>query len=225
MPAVDFKASRPTGSGQVLRGEIESLCSDFALRLSAEVGRAAASTLARTEKAAVAETARTLEQVAAAMRKIRAADRAASVLTALVDVLPAFCRRVVLLLRTGGRMIAFRSAGSDERPGLSEGEQLSFELASAPAIARAVESRSTVTATGAQGDISTRLATELAYVEEDVVRVVPMSLRKTVIGVLIVDGPPIQDPAIETLVLAVEAWIEALGTRPGFREDRATDLG
>ena len=122
-------------------------------------------------------------------------------------------------------MIAFRSAGSVERPGLREGEQLSFALASAPAIARAVESRRTVTATGAQGDISRRLSTELAYVEEDDVRVVPMLLRKTVIGVLIADGPPLQDSAIETLVLAAEAWIEALGMRPGLKADRTTDLG
>ena len=122
-------------------------------------------------------------------------------------------------------MVAFRSAGSDERPGLGEGEQLSFGLASAPAITQAVESRGTVTATSAQCNISSRLSAELAYVEEDDDRVVPMLPRNTAIGVLLSDGPPIQDSAIETLVLGSGAWIEAHGSRPGSHAYRATDLG
>lgn len=172
----------------------------------------------------MAETARALEEVAAAMRKIRSADHAAAVLTQLVDAVPVFCRRAVLLLRSGDRMIGFHSAGPPARPALGGREQLSFEISSAPSIRRAVETKLKVDAKGAQRDISHRLSTEMAYADDEDVRVVPVVLRNTVIGVLLVDGEPIQDSAIETLVLASEAWIEALGSRSDSKQGGEANL-
>lgn len=208
------------GSHQFLRNEIESLCKDYSSRLSREVGRVAESSLARTKEAADADATQVLEDVARSARKIRSAGEAATVLSELVDATSLFCRRTALLLHAGGRMVGFRSAGASERRQLHESDQLAFDLGSAPAIAHAVENRLMVQTKGAQHNISQILSRRLAYGDEEEVQVFPLTLRDTVIGVLLANGGRIRTAAIETLILASEAWIEALGSRPQSRAQK-----
>ena len=226
MPRVDFHVPPRIGWHQVLRSEIESLGRHCASRSSTEVGRAAESTLVRTKRAAVAETAQEeLEHVAGATRKIRNADEAAAVLKELGEAALSFCRRAVPMLHTGGRLVGFRSAGSSDRPAVNESGRLAFEHTSVPASARAVKTRDTVITQDAQHNTSQALSEGLANGEEDEVRVFPLVIRNTVIGAVVADGPTIRTPAIETSVLAREARIEAIGSRRDSKAHRSASLG
>ena len=98
--------------------------------------------------------------------------------------------------------------------------KLSLGLVGAPAIAHAVESRDTVITKGSQQNLSRRLCQGLGYGDEDDVSVHPVVLRNTVLGVLLVNEPIVVPAAIEALVQASEAWIEALGSRPGSGDDQ-----
>ena len=156
-----------------------------------------------------------LEGLSQAIRKIRGTSEAVEVLTELVDVTPQFCARTALLLRSGGRLIGFRAAGNGTCPDEEGMRKLSLGLVGAPAIAHAVESRDTVVTKGSQQNLSRRLCQGLGYGDEDDVNVHPVVLRNTVLGVLLVNEPIVVPAAIEALVQASEAWIEAIGSRPG----------
>lgn len=161
-----------------------------------------------------------LEGLSQAIRKIRGTSEAVEVLTELVDVTPQFCARTALLLRSGGRLIGFRAAGNGTCPDEEGMRKLSLGLVGAPAIAHAVESRDTVVTKGSQQNLSRRLCQGLGYGDEDDVNVHPVVLRNTVLGVLLVNEPIVVPAAIEALVQASEAWIEALGSRPGSGDDQ-----
>ncbi len=118
-----------------------------------------------------------------------------------------------MLLHRGGKVVGFRSAGPGEAPEKSELERLSIELASAPAIAHAVESKDPVVTAATQDNLSQKLWKQFAVEEDGEVRVYPLVLRNTVLAVLLVGGPTVRSPAIEALVLIAEAWIEVLGSR------------
>lgn len=168
----------------------------------------------------LAETKGYLEGLARAIRKIRATSDAVEALSELVDVAPRFCARSALLLRSGGRLIGFRAAGNGTCPDADGMRKLSLGLVGAPAIAHAVESRDTVVTKGSQQNLSRRLSQGLGYGDEDDVSVHPVVLRDTVLGVLLVNGPAVAPAAIEALVQASEAWIEALGSRPETGDDQ-----
>lgn len=161
-----------------------------------------------------------LESLSQAIRKIRGTSEAVEVLTELVDVTPQFCARTALLLRSGGRLIGFRAAGNGTCPDEEGMRKLSLGLVGAPAIAHAVESRDTVVTKGSQQNLSRRLCQGLGYGDEDDVSVHPVVLRNTVLGVLLVNEPIVVPAAIEALVQASEAWIEALGSRPDSGDDQ-----
>lgn len=181
--------------------------------------QAAAETKARLEEI-LAETKGHLEGLARAIRKIRGTSDAVEVLSELVDVTPRFCARSALLLRSGGRLIGFRAAGNGTCPDAEGMQKLSLGLVGAPAIAHAVESRDTVVTKGSQQNLSRRLSQGLGYGDEDEVSVHPVVLRDTVLGVLLINEPVVAPAAIEALVQASEAWIEALGSRPESGEDQ-----
>lgn len=161
-----------------------------------------------------------LEGLAQAIRKIRGTSEAVEVLSELVDVTPRFCARSALLLRSGGRLIGFRAAGNGTCPDADGMRKLSLGMVGAPAIAHAVESRDTVVTKGSQQNLSRRLSQGLGYGDEDQISVHPVVLRDTVLGVLLVNEPVVATAAIEALVQASEAWIEALGSRPESGEDQ-----
>lgn len=168
----------------------------------------------------LAETKGHLEGLARAIRKIRATSDAVEALSELVDVAPQFCTRSALLLRSGGRLIGFRAAGNGTCPDADGMRKLSLGLVGAPAIAHAVESRDTVVTKGSQQNLSRRLSQGLGYGDEDAVSVHPVVLRDTVLGVLLANEPVVAPAAIEALVQASEAWIEALGSRPESGDDQ-----
>ena len=181
--------------------------------------RAAAETKDRLE-GLLAEAKSHLDGLAQAIRKIRGTSEAVEVLSELVDVTPRFCARSALLLRSGGRLIGFRAAGNGTCPDAEGMQKLSLGLVGAPAIAHAVESRDTVVTNGSQQNLSRRLSQGLGYGDEDQISVHPVVLRDTVLGVLLVNEPVVATAAIEALVQASEAWIEALGSRPESGEDQ-----
>ena len=216
------------GSRLSVREEIQSVCQAHSVRLAEELGgilegveEAGADRLAEFRKQADSELDETLAGVARSIRKVRAADEPTAVLTELVNSASQFCRRAALLLRSGDTLIGFRSAGEGLRPDLSKLADLSLQLASAPAIAHAVESRETVATKATQHDLSRALCSELGIGEGSPVTVVPLILRNTVLGVFLAEGPQVRSAAIEALVLTAEAWIEVLGSRQESKANEA----
>ena len=181
--------------------------------MGSELGRVAQASLDRAKEAAASETDELVDAIAGAIRKIRSAGDASGVLSETVESAPSFCRTAVLLLHRGGNVIGFGSAGEGDRPEQSELARLSFNLASAPAIAHAVESRDTVVTKATQDNISQKLWKQFAFDPDEELQVYPLVLRSTVLAVLLVSGPSVRTTVIETLVLTAEAWIEALGSR------------
>ena len=71
-------------------------------------------------------------------------------------------------------------------------------------------------ATGAAADLSAEAAAALGYGESDRVLVYPLRLRGKALAVVLIDeseGAPIESAAVEALIAAGEAWIEAVGAR------------
>ena len=194
-----------------LQSEIERTCQEHSARLGAEVARVAAAGVARAGEAAASERRETVDRIAQGIRRIRDASEARAVLTALVETATSFCDRATLLLHSGGSVIGFRSARVGETA--RDLEQLSVDVASAPALVHAIESRDTVVTTATRHSVSLRLWKRLAYDDGIEVRVHPLVLRDTVLAVLLADGPSEQSSIIEALVLTAEAWLEALGSR------------
>ncbi len=183
-------------------------------RLSAEMERLAEDSLARTKEASARETSQILDRISGAIRRIRNAGEVSAVLAELVETSALFSRRAALLLHSEGTLIGFHSAGQGCTARDLEG--LSVGLASAPAIAHAIETRDTVVSTATQRNVSHGLWKRLSYAGDEDLRVQPLILRETVLAVLIVEGGTLRAAVVEVLVLTAEAWIEALGSR----EDR-----
>ncbi len=204
------------------RDEIKSICESHSVRLAEELGRvvdgmerAAEERFTAASDAAESELNELLDGIADSIRRIHAAKDPTSALTELVDTASRSCRRATMLLYSGGKAIGFRSSGNSQHPDSSELAGLSIEVASAPAIAHAVESRDTVVTQATHHNLSHALCQRLAYADDDQVSVYPLILRDTVLGILLVDGEQVRPAAIEALVLTAEAWIEALGSRQG----------
>ncbi len=170
-------------------------------------------------EAARTELKGVLTEISGSIRKIRAAGEPDSVLTELVHAAARCCRRAAVLLRSGETVIGFRAAGGDQEQGRSGSVPLSIQLASAPAIAHATESKETVVTEATQHNLSQALCKEFAYGQDEQVTLYPLVLRDTVLGVLLVDGNRVREDVIEAMILTAEAWIEALGSRPGNKDD------
>ncbi len=194
---------------------IDSLCQDHASSLSAEITRVAEAELAHAKEELAAESGVQLDGLASAIRRIREAEEPVGVLTELVEAAPLFCNRAALWLHRDGRVVGFRAAGSGGHPDVDGMKALSLECSAAPAIAHAVQSRDTVITQGAGHNLSPELSQCFEYGDEQEVRVHPLVLRNTVLAVLLVDGDSVHVAAIEAMTLVAEAWIEALGSRPG----------
>ena len=221
MREVEAKSAPPPVPRTPLERRIESLCRDHASRLSVEVLQAAEYSLQESKLAAADSLVKSLDDVVASVRRIRAADRPAAALSELVGAATATCNRAVLLLCADRRLIPFRPQ-EDGGAGESSGDgQFALDRAAAPAIAEAIAGRVPRSTSGSAERISERVAAELACRDEDEIRLYPVVLRETVIGVLLAEGIPAQFSAIETLVLAAEAWIEALQ----LRQDRSRNGG
>jgi len=208
------------------REEIQSISQSHATRLADELGgvvdrleRAAEGRVAEARREAASERDGLLAGISDSVRKIRAAEQPTAALTELVAVASRFCRRATMLLHSDGTVIGFRSEGGGKRIGFEEGEPLSLQLASAPAIAHAVESRETVAVAATQHNLSLVLCSRLSFRDGEAVTVFPLVLRETVLGVLLIDGEQVYADAVAALILTAEAWVEALGSR------RANDAG
>ena len=109
--------------------------------------------------------------------------------------------------------VGFGSVGEGDDRLIVDVERGSFEDASAPVIARAFESVSTVSDSGAQRNISQELTSASGYSDEEAIGVHPLTPRDTSVGVSLADSDSAKSAAIETHVLTSESWIEALGSR------------
>lgn len=195
-----------------LRDAFDSLCHDHASSLSADAVGLAEEAIERAKREAAAEAEGRLQRLAAGIRKIRSAAEPVAVLNALVDSAPAHRAKAVLLVLDGDRLVGFRAAGTGDVPDGGRTKEISVEIASAPALAHAIDSRDTVITEGGAHSLSKRLAAALAF-REGKVRVHPVVLRDTVLGLLLVEGAVEPAAVIESLVSMAEAWIEALGSR------------
>ncbi|MXY68544.1 MAG: hypothetical protein F4Y47_08280 [Acidobacteriia bacterium] len=197
-----------------VRAEIIAICQEHLARLGEEAGRVAEDRLATLASKTAADTAALLDQIAASTRRIRAAGDAAAVLVELADSVGQLCDRAVVLLNDGDRLTGFRASGGESPAESTDLRQVSFDLASAPALAHAVETKDAMVITGGQHNVSHQLASKLGYSDDTELRAVPLVLRDTVLGLVLVDGAAVRESAIESLILTAEAWIEALNSRP-----------
>ena len=170
--------------------------------------------LASLASKAAADSAALLDQIAAATRRIRSASDAAAVLVELGNSAAQLCDRAVVLLNDGDRLTGFHASGGKALAAQADLSQISFDLASAPALAHAVETKDATVTTGAQHNVTHQLASKLGYSDDTQLRAIPLVLRDTVLGLVLVDGEAVRDSAIECLILTSEAWIEALNSRP-----------
>ena len=189
------------------------------MSLGAEITQIAEAELTRVTEQLTADGEARLDGLASAIRKIREAEEPVAVLTELVEAAPLFCDRAALLLHRDGRVVGFRAAGPGELPDVDGMKELSLECSEAPAIAHAVQSCDTVITQSPSDNLSAEVTRRFGYADEQEVRVHPVALRGTVVAVLLVDGESVRGAAIEAMTLAAEAWIEALGSRPGRKGD------
>ncbi len=213
--------------------EIKAICDSESVRLAdklnglvAKVEHAAKErldqALEQAAETAQAELSGILGEISGSIRKIRAVEDPNSVLTELVNAVARSCSRAALFLHSGGNFIGLCAAGFGPDQNRSALAHLSVEGDSAPAIAHAVESRETVVTEATAHNLSQTLCREFAYEPGDqVIQVTlyPLTLRNTVLGVLLVDGHRMHEAVIEAMILTAEAWIEALGSRSGNGED------
>ena len=178
----------------------------------------AAAGLDRARRDAAAEADQVVESIAGAIRRIRGAGDSAEVLSALVDAATLFGGRAILLLRRGGTLMGFRAAGADGLRSRTDLARLSVDLASAPALAHAVESGDATVTAATQDKISRKLWKAFPFERDGSVHVYPLVLREVVLAVLLVDGASVRTMAIDSLVLTAEAWIEVLR----LRQERGT---
>ena len=203
----------PDPETPAVRAEIIAICQEHLARLGEEAGQVAEDRLASLASKAAADSVALLDQMASATRRIRAASDAAAVLVELGNAAGQLCERAVVLLNDGNRLTGFHASG---RGALAESVDLSrvvFDLATAPALAHAVETRDAMVITGGQHNVSHQLASALGYSEDIELRAMPLVLRDTVLGLVLVDGGSVPESAIESLILTSEAWIEALNSR------------
>lgn len=173
----------------------------------------AAAGLDRARRDAAAEADQVAESIAGAIRRIRGAGDSAEVLSALVDSATLFGGRAILLLRRGGTLMGFRAADADGLRSRRDLARLSVDLASAPALAHAVESGDATVTAATQDKISRKLCKAFPFERDGSVHVYPLVLREVVLAVLLVDGASVRTMAIDSLVLTAEAWIEVLRLR------------
>ena len=197
-----------------MRAEIIAICQAHLERLGEEAGQAAEGRLAALASKTAADTVALLDLIAASTRRIRAAGDAAAVLVELADSVGQLCDHAVVLLSDGDRLTGFRASGGGTPAGPADLDQVSFDIASAPALAHAVETKEAVVSTGGQHNVSHQLASRLSYSDKTELRIMPLVLRDTVLGLVLVDGAAVRLSAIESLILTAEAWIEALNSRP-----------
>lgn len=203
-------------SAAQLSQTIRRIANASAKDLGEEVARLAATSAQRASASAAAENREATARLLSAAQSVRSGSDPAAALAQLVDVMPRIAGSAALVLQQGARMVGFRCAGLRIKPESLGMREVAFELATAPALAHAVESRQAVRASGGQDSISRKLADACGFGDEQEVRLHPVLLRNTVLGVLLVAPDPQLSPdcsAIELLVLLAEAWIEAVALR------------
>lgn len=204
----------PDPETPAVRAEIVAICQDHLTRLGEEAGQVAEDRLASLASKTAAETAALLDQIVASTRRIRAASDPAAVLVELANSAGQLCDRAVVLLNDGDRLTGFRTSGGGVPAKPADLSEVSFDLASAPALAQAVETKDTMVTTGGQHNVSHQLASKLGYSDDTELRALPVVLRDTVLGLVLVEGGAARGAAVESLILTAEAWIEALNSRP-----------
>lgn len=196
--------------------EIDKLCAGVAADLRSCLEQFAAASRAREARAVAEARADGLELLAQAIGRIRAEQSVPAAAAALIDACALFCGRAVLLIHQDGKMSGFHAAGGGARPSGDALRRLTFDAASAAAVERAIVEREIVAATGAAADLSAEAAAALGYGESDRVLVYPLRLRGKALAVVLIDeseGAPIESAAVEALIAAGEAWLEAVGAR------------
>lgn len=204
----------PDTETPAVRAEIVAICQDHLTRLGEEAGQVAEDRLASLASKTAAETVALLDQIVSSTRRIRAASDPAAVLVELANSAGQLCDRAVVLLNDGDRLTGFRTSGGGVPAEPADLSEVSFDLASAPALAQAVETKDTMVTTGGQHNVSHQLASKLGYSDDTELRALPVVLRDTVLGLVLVDGGAARGAAVESLILTAEAWIEALNSRP-----------
>jgi len=193
---------------------------ELLMRESAAAGKA-------SEQAARAARQAALESLNVAVRRIRNATSITEIGAALLESAGAYCGRVALLVNkgeslTGWRAYGFQRDGSrDQITPESRAEAwatLQIPVSSAPALAQAIESREAVVSLGIPAHLSPQLIEALALGSEEKIYLFPLSLRRTVVGVICADatGAPegVQTAGLELLCAVAEASMEALSSRP-----------
>jgi len=146
-----------------------------------------------------------------AVRRIRQAEGLAELGAALVDSSAAFAAGAALFDIEGqiARLQKVRGVGMEELPARFE-----IPLASAPALAGAIETRDPVTAAAVPGEISSGVAELLGHSPDLRVSILPIAVGGRVPGILYAWGN-VEESALELLTqVAAAAWAALEAPRP-----------
>ncbi len=211
MEASAPQVSAGGSASDALRQEIVELVRGEIDRIGDRAASVAGGRLAEAEATAAAEQQHLEQNIAEAAREIRSAGSPGQAMRALGEVAAGFCDRSVVLLNHGNCLRGYCAAGKGTVPSREALARISFAPRSAPVLAHAMESRGTVSANGGQHNFSHELAKTCAL-EREAVHAIPIVLRETVLGVILVIGQA-RVPLVESLVMLTEAWVEVLGSR------------
>ena len=147
-----------------------------------------------------ARRART-EALNQALRRLRQAVGEEQILRHLAEGCAPYTARSVVLVFENHQARVVAAQGYEK--------QFMFDIASAPAVLTAIESRDPVTALATEGELSPELANAFASVPADKAYLFPLSARHSVVAMLIAAGPALSAP-IELLCEAAGMRLETL---------------
>lgn len=145
------------------------------------------------------------EQLNQAARRMRLADSTEELGKTLVDAAGEFATGAALFRIVGNAARGERIRGVSEETARVFGA-LEIPLASAAALAGAVESRDRVTAQSAPAEVSAELAALLEHPPEGRVQIFPLVVNEKVPGLLYAWGN-VQGTAVELLVQVAAGWV------------------
>ncbi|HYM10236.1 MAG TPA: hypothetical protein VEU62_05875 [Bryobacterales bacterium] len=204
---------------------LAALRRDLAERLTRECSEQLCREVAAAREAAATEAGRLAKAGAAealnlAVRRIRRASSITEIGAALLDTASGYCGRAALLLRRGDFLAGWRACGFAVDGAAFADAWAGFQvpIASAPALAQAIETREAVVSLGLSGHLSPALVEVFASPADEKAYLFPLSLRQNVIAILYADRvgatEGVQAAALELLCAVAEAAIEVVSTRP-----------
>ena len=176
---------------QEFRQKSEALEQDLAQELAQQARGASAAAAAELEAArrqSEDDSAAFAQNLAAAVRRIRAEDSVTGIATALVEGAARFCGRSALFIHRGDQLLGFRLAGKNAAERQEAFQRLSIPIAQATAIGHAIDSLEATVSDGGAGQMSQQAADLLGLAEDDRVHLYPIALREKVLAVLACDA-------------------------------------